>query len=90
MPRSLRERERERERERAHDKIIWNNQHYALTYLFGNKTMLNLYTIHIYLEYLSLFVTFSNEMGFVTNSVLSNTFSDENFFPKKLKLLVTK
>ena len=38
----------------------------------------------------SLFVTFSDEMCFVTNSVLSITFSDENFCHKKLKLLVTK
>ena len=38
----------------------------------------------------SLFVTFSDEMGFVTNSILISTFSDENFRHKKLKLLVTK
>ena len=37
----------------------------------------------------SLFVTFSEEMGFVTNSVPNNTFSDESFCRKKLKLLVT-
>ena len=40
--------------------------------------------------FLSLFVTFSEEMSFVTNSVLSITFSDESFRHKKLKLLVTK
>ena len=38
----------------------------------------------------SLFVTFSDEMGFVTNNVLSNTFSDEIFCGKKLKLLAMK
>ena len=40
--------------------------------------------------FLSLFVTFSNKMSFVTNSVLSNTISDKSFCHKKLKLLVTK
>ena len=40
--------------------------------------------------FLLLFVTFSNKMSFVTNSVLSNTISDKSFCHKKLKLLVTK
>ena len=31
----------------------------------------------------SLFVTFSDEMGFITNSVPSNTFSNESFCHKK-------
>ena len=38
----------------------------------------------------SLFVTFSDEMSFIINSVLSITFSDKSFRHKKLKLLVTK
>ena len=38
----------------------------------------------------SLFMTFNNEMGFVTNSILIITFSDESFRRKKLKLLATK
>ena len=38
----------------------------------------------------SLFVIFSDEMCFITNSVISITFSDESFHHKKLKLLVTK
>ena len=38
----------------------------------------------------SLIVTFNDEMGFVTNSVPSNTFSDKSFHCKKLKLLATK
>ena len=38
----------------------------------------------------SLFIIFSDEMCFVTNSVISITFSDESFRHKKLKLLVTK
>ena len=38
----------------------------------------------------SLFVTFSDEMVFVTNSILISTFSDESFCHKKLKLFVTK
>ena len=40
--------------------------------------------------FLSLLVTFSDEMGFVTNNILISIFSDENFHHKKLKLLVTK
>ena len=38
----------------------------------------------------SLFMTFSDEMVFVINSILISTFSDESFCHKKLKLLVTK
>jgi len=38
----------------------------------------------------SLFVTFSDEMSFVTNSILSRTFSNKSFRRKKLKLLATK
>ena len=38
----------------------------------------------------SLFVTFSDEMVFVTNSILISTFNDESFRHKKLKLLVMK
>ena len=38
----------------------------------------------------SLFVTFSDEMGFVTNSILISTFGDEIFCHRKLKLLATK
>ena len=38
----------------------------------------------------SLFVIFSDEMCFATNSVISITFSDESFRHKKLKLLVAK
>ena len=33
---------------------------------------------------------FSDEIIFITNSVLTNTFSDENFRRKKLKLLAMK
>ena len=36
----------------------------------------------------SLFLTFSDKMGFFTVIVTSNTFSDESFCHKKLKLLV--
>ena len=38
----------------------------------------------------SLYVIFSDEIVVVTNSVLTNTFSDEIFCRKKLNLLVTK
>ena len=38
----------------------------------------------------SLFVTFSDEIGFVTNSILISTFSDESFRHKKLKILAMK
>ena len=39
--------------------------------------------------YSSLLTTISNEIIFVTNSVVINTFSDEIFFRKKPKLLAT-
>ena len=38
----------------------------------------------------SLYVIFSDEIVVVTNSVLTNTFSDEIFHHKKLNLLGTK
>ena len=38
----------------------------------------------------SLYVIFSDEIVVVTNSVLTNTFSDESFHRKKLNLLVMK